>query len=261
MVQQLTSLLIRIPGIEAQALIQCCTCAGNMLKSHTMGWHDLPLELEEQVLSNLSLVELALLSSTRKVFLAAFRKQLAEEQKALCDEAHYWFGATCLKRAAEISSCFLKEPTLQMDKLGKIRVRFTGKWGADGPILKLYDRVGSRLEMQIFRKEGGLIEFNPILGRIGPGWVAVVQVFLSEVPLPFLDGQTVRVYFPWQPPLTLVEVKAQIAPLLPLVARCTVDGRGQGASITIKEPRHVGQVGSGANKGITLIVDCGKCIP
>jgi hypothetical protein len=113
--------------------------------------------------------------------------------------------------------------------------------------------------MEIFQKEGGLINFNPTLGRIGPGWVAVVQVFLSEVPLPFLDGQTVRVYLPWQPPLTVVEVKAHIAPLLPLVARCTVDGMGQGASITIKERRHAGQVGSGANKGVMLIVDCCKC--
>jgi hypothetical protein len=100
-----------------------------MLKSHTMSWHDLSLELEEQILSNLSLVELALLSSTRKVFLAAFRKQIAEEQKVLCDAAHNWFGATCLKRAAEISSCFLKEHTLQMYRLGQIRIRGHGDVG------------------------------------------------------------------------------------------------------------------------------------
>jgi hypothetical protein len=226
-----------------------------------MGWDALPLELEEQILSNLSLAELALLSSTRKVFLAPFRKELAEQQKALCEEAYELFGDECLKRLADLCRCFLTGDTIQMTRLGGIRFMFLGKSGSDGLRIRLYGSSGLIWPMRILNEERWQISFDPVLGRTGCSWVPVVQVLLSGVPLPFLDGQTVRIRFSClQPPLTLVEVKAQIAPLLPLVAHCTCEGVGLGGSITIKERRQAGQVGSGANQGITLFIDCTQCV-
>jgi hypothetical protein len=85
-----------------------------------------------------------------------------------------------------------------------------------------------------------------------------VQVFLRGMLLPSLHGHTVRICFPWQPPLTVAEVKGQIAPLLPLVARCTVEGLSPGSPITLKGPTQVSTLDCDANKGIALIVDCTK---
>ncbi len=232
-----------------------------------MSWDTLPVELEERILFNLPLVELARLASTRKVFLGVFRKQLAEQQKALCDRADKTFGVARLKDAAVHLNRYLTKGIVVPDRLSGIRLGFEGERDTYALRIRLYSVVGHPWQMRVRRKEKDLITTAPPYGYGHPGWISVVQVFLSRVPLPFLDGSTVQICFTWQPPLTLVEVKGQIAPLLPLVARCTVEGLRPGPPIIVKEDRQVTSfweafakmLGCDATKGVTLIVDCSRC--
>jgi hypothetical protein len=233
----------------------------------TMSWDALPVELEERILFNLSLVELARLSSTRNVFLKVFRKQLAEQQKALCDRADRSFGLERIARAAGHLNRFIKEGTVIQDGLFGLRVGILGNPNTYALHIRLYDSMEHRWPIRVSCAEKELITLDASIGHSFDGWVSVVLVFLSRVPWPFLHGETVRLCFPWQAPLTLVKVKGQIAPLLPLVARCTVEGLRPGAPIIIKEDRQVASfwqtfakmLGCDATKGFTLIVDCSRC--
>jgi hypothetical protein len=226
-----------------------------------MSWDALPLELEEQILSKLALVELARLSSTRKVFLALFRKHLAQEQKVLCDKADISIGLERIKRAAVHLSRFLKKDIVKRDEeFSGVRMFSVGQADTFTLHVKLYDRIGCPWVMRIHRAEKGLITLEPTMGQMSPGWVSVMHALLSGVPLPFLDGQIVRMCLPWQPPLTSVEVKAQVAPLLPLVACCKCEGLAPGGLLTIKERMLANQAVSDTDKGVTLAVDCSKCV-
>ncbi len=78
-----------------------------------MDWNTLPEEMEELILMNLPLVALQRVSSTRKIFEAAFRKKLALEQKACCNRAAVVFGPARIKRLAELIDSFVKGETLE----------------------------------------------------------------------------------------------------------------------------------------------------
>jgi hypothetical protein len=57
-----------------------------------MSWNNLPRELEEMIIVDLPLFDLARLSSTRRVFQEMFRSKLQDEQKLRCELAVACFG-------------------------------------------------------------------------------------------------------------------------------------------------------------------------
>jgi hypothetical protein len=77
-----------------------------------MGWDALPQDVEEAILSNLSLVELARVSRTKSFFLTVFHKRRAEEQKALREVAAERFGSARITRIITLVERFYKRQLL-----------------------------------------------------------------------------------------------------------------------------------------------------
>jgi hypothetical protein len=99
--------------------------AGAQDSRKNMDWSALPVEMEELIVAKLSLVALARLSSTRKVFKATFCKHLAREQKARCERAACIFGGGRITCIAELVDSFVRKETLQ-------------SYLGDGPLSNLY---------------------------------------------------------------------------------------------------------------------------
>jgi hypothetical protein len=79
-----------------------------MEASHATRWGDLPPEMMDLILCNLSWEQLAPISSVCRAFRAAYRKQLAVEQKARCDLAAAIFGLKRISCVAGIIERFFK---------------------------------------------------------------------------------------------------------------------------------------------------------
>jgi hypothetical protein len=153
----------------------------------------LPIELEEKVLSNLSPVELARVSTTNTAFLAAHQQGMAEEQKALGARANEWFGRKRTKRFAEFLQGFFKEDMLDDDLAEEIGLFITWSLCMTGMRLNLDTLSGEPVQMRMHIVEGGFTISCPIKGRADPGWVILLQALLSGVvPSAFRDGQSIR---------------------------------------------------------------------
>jgi hypothetical protein len=83
-----------------------------------MGWTQLPYDLVERVLANLSLHELALVSATSSGFRAVCYRRLAQEHKSRVDLAAGCFGRQQLIYLALTIDRFLKGVPLDRDSAG-----------------------------------------------------------------------------------------------------------------------------------------------
>jgi hypothetical protein len=77
-----------------------------------MDWRALPQDLEEAILTNLSLVELARVSRTKSFFLTIFHKRRAQGQKALRELAAERFGSARITRIITLVERFYKRQLL-----------------------------------------------------------------------------------------------------------------------------------------------------
>jgi hypothetical protein len=80
--------------------------AGNI--KGRVGWDDLPTHLQEVIISKLSLVELARVATTCRVFNATLPRVLAEEQKARCNMAAETFSPECVTSLVALIDGFVK---------------------------------------------------------------------------------------------------------------------------------------------------------
>jgi hypothetical protein len=76
--------------------------------TQAINWSDLPGDMVEAILGNLSWVDLARITSTCKAFRAAFRKELAHEQERRCKLAVACFGRGRIDRIADLIECHLE---------------------------------------------------------------------------------------------------------------------------------------------------------
>jgi hypothetical protein len=77
-----------------------------------MGWGDLPDELIDTILDNLSWFELARLSLLSRAFRAAFHRQLAPLQTKRLGQAAYCFGPNRFRGIVEFIGCYFKGEAL-----------------------------------------------------------------------------------------------------------------------------------------------------
>lgn len=216
-----------------------------------MSWNDLPQELEEKVLSHLSLIELKHLIGTRKVCLAIFHEQLATEQTALCDIAIARYGRKWNKIFADLCTCLVTEGTVGKDLRKRMRqprkLQPAECYQGSSRAFIFIHTYNERLR----RQKQFCFALGRMKGLADIGWVAFLQAFLSVG----MSGLSYRVQIICSSPLlsdpsTLAGVKAHIAPLLPLVAGFTFMGWGQ--EISVKGSMHAGDLGPDEKKGCTL---------
>lgn len=217
----------------------------------TMSWSDLPQELEEKIFSQLSLVELKGLISTRKLCLALFCKQLAIEQQALCDIAVSRYGDSRIKVFSDVCICLLAEGFVNEDLAMRMRQlprdlhRDRRCKGRDFLFIFIhtYDALHPKFR---HRYSCGYME-----GWADLGWVAFLQAVLSVGGSALSHRvQVICNSLLFSDPLTLAGVKDHIVPLLPLVAGFTFWDGGRG--ISLKDGMHAGNLGPDENKRITL---------
>jgi hypothetical protein len=228
--------------------------AGDTEKSHDMSWEALPIEMEEKILFNLSLAELAAVSSTCMTFLEVFQKQLAAQQKTLCDSAVDWFGLERIRGFATLADRFINDKILNFNLAATIDIFGAQHFTADTLYINFHAWSGDPVQTQIVRSQ----EMQLMLYPTSPedlGWVSVLLALLSGmVPSSFQDGtRAVRIVLLPHLQITPADVIAHLAPVLPLVAVCTSRCSPTGPRMMIKERMQGGEGGLGANKGIALL--------
>jgi hypothetical protein len=99
--------------------------------SSTMGWRDLPYDMEELILSHLSLGESARTFMTCRSFFTAFRRQLTQQQTAPYELAADWFGRNMIACIAAGVTRFLAceplDPMLVEKGCGECRISADGE--------------------------------------------------------------------------------------------------------------------------------------
>jgi hypothetical protein len=256
---------------------------------NTASWSVLPNELEELILANLSLTDLARISTTHSSFQRVYCEHLARDQKTRCNLAVECFGRERLSCIATLIRRFVKGEALGMDlddvslaagcclceggllHKGTAEPCVPPDWSAragactvwvsarrQGTCTTLSFRVrvreGSEVVMRINdRQRAGSILVNPNNAACFVG-VALAQPVVSGCFAPGLDRVFTFVHiFRWGF-LTQVGVDAMTAPLLPFVSKFTVTNPARGQLPRVKERVHVGHVGSMWKKRITLNV-------
>jgi hypothetical protein len=86
-----------------------------MEASHATQWDDLPPDMMELILCRFSWDQLAPISSVSRAFRAAYRKQLAVEQKARCNLANATFGDKQISCIAGIINRYFRGERLHPD--------------------------------------------------------------------------------------------------------------------------------------------------
>jgi hypothetical protein len=115
-----------------------CACTGPMRNTPATGWNDLPYELVDLILDNLSCTELAIIAWTCRAFQSAFRNGLAREQARRCALAIACFGRERIDRIAELIAPSLRGGTLDLKPDGHLLEDF---WiSRDG---KFHDRYAN----------------------------------------------------------------------------------------------------------------------
>jgi hypothetical protein len=95
-------------SLSGQQVTVKYACAGEQETLNVTGWNNLPYDLAEVVLANLSPHELACISTTSSTFRAVCRKRLAQEHKARVDIAAGCVGRERFLYIALILDRFLK---------------------------------------------------------------------------------------------------------------------------------------------------------
>ncbi len=251
------------------------------------GWACLPYEMEEIILGNLSFQELVETSSTCKRFDQVFRERLAEEQKCRCNLAITCFGKERVTRIANLVNRFLKRQPLGLEPGENVR---WGSWwmSGDGNLIatecpfvssckgvKVLVFVSSGeprgirlLHIRIFlhgnRRLSLAIGKRTLLRVMAHGdedvaGASLVQALLSGDFAPIVgEGWPLPdVHFTCRKAendLTSGGLKAQIAPLLPLVKSWDVCKNPRDWKV-YKEPPEYGQGGQCAKRLIMLHVN------
>jgi hypothetical protein len=88
--------------------LQLCGCAGGFLACQMRTLCSLPEDVIGVILCTLSLIDLARVSPTCRCFYAHYSRQMAVEQKSLCDQAVGVFGLERIKCMVDVVQHFLK---------------------------------------------------------------------------------------------------------------------------------------------------------
>jgi hypothetical protein len=255
---------------------------------HARGWSAVPPELQELILANLSLVEVTRVSWTCKSFHAAFCRQLAREQEARYNLAVGCAGHERILRIKSLIKSILDDDGLDPDVGTHSRVEGwiyrdgtfhseppahhvpgTPEWRAGdysmhvsvhqthGLRLSVCTRGTSYVCMYIRRRADreSYIAIN-LSSDVDTEEVALVQALVSGDLGPSLRrARLTSIYIRGKSALGAFSeggMEAQVAPLLSLILRSTVQAPWVAGGRGIREHPQAQEVGSAANERFQL---------
>jgi hypothetical protein len=169
-------------GTGCKALTVKDKCAGNMETTRVIGLSDMPYEVMELILANLSSYAVARISTNCSTFRDVCRRHLARVHKGRIDLAAGWFGRERLIFLAYIIERFLKGQSLNPD----------GVVEEKGAKVVLVDK-----SIEIFGSFGSYSEYvyqagdvHVTVGIMARDWILHNDMYIQ---FPTLKGSTVEV--------------------------------------------------------------------
>jgi hypothetical protein len=253
-----------------------------------MSWPALPLELEDLILANLSLCELARASRACHTFQSAFRKQLAIEQDARSQIAIHIAGLARIEGIVSLTKHYIQGDADSAKLKGNV-----GRISADGTLhvqrshpflpqppfnpggidasflldgLSLSVRMEAVLQSEVcinVYRQHGLVDIY-VCPRSDEDFdgVSLVQCLLGSALGPCINegGLAIDVHVRgYSTTCTCTGLQAQVVPLLPLASRIIYAKWVKGVNVwqeeNAKRDAQFGDLGPANKKGITVHVD------